>query len=64
MVQDYIIHRFIREQGGKATKKQIFEAFGSDKETRRRIEEKLMMMDRFGLVVIDGEEVKIAETRR
>ena len=64
MVQDYIIHRFIREQGGKATKQQIFEALGSDKETRRRIEEKLMMMDRFGLVVIDGEEVKIAETRR
>ena len=29
MVQDYMIHRFIREQGGKATKQQISMVIGS-----------------------------------
>ena len=41
MVQDYIIHRFIRESGGKVTKQEILEALGSDEESRRMIEEKL-----------------------
>ena len=59
MVQDYMIHRFIREQGGKATKREILEALGSDEDSRRRIEEKLTMMERFGLVIIEGKEVII-----
>ena len=59
MIQDYKIHRFIREQGGKTTKKEIFEALGSDKESKRLIEDKLMMMARFGLITINGDEVTI-----
>jgi len=59
MVQDYKIHRFIREKGGKATKKEILEALGSDKESKRLIEEKLGMMARFGLITINRDEVTI-----
>jgi len=59
MVQDYKIHRFIREQGGKVRKKEILEALGSDKESKRLIEEKLMMMERFGLITVDGEIVSL-----
>ena len=54
-----MILRFIRKQGGKATKQQIFQALGSKEESKRRIEEKLTMMERFGLIIIDGEEAKI-----
>ena len=59
MVQDYKIHRFIREQGGKVRKKEILEALGSDKESKRLIEDKLMMMERFGILRIDGDVVSI-----
>ena len=59
MVQDYIIHRFVRERGGKASKQEILEALGSDEESRRMIEEKLTMMERFGIVAIEGEDVRI-----
>lgn len=61
MIQEYMIHRFIREHGGEATKQQIFETLGNDDESKRIIEEKLRMMERFGLVIIDGEEVKTRE---
>ena len=59
MVQEYVIHRFIREQGGKASKKAIYTALGDSAESRRSIDEKLSMMERFGLIIIDGEEVKV-----
>ena len=59
MVQDYIIHRFIRESGGKATKREILEALGCDEESRRTIEAKLMMMERFGIVTIEGDIIRI-----
>lgn len=59
MVQEYKIHRFIREQGGKASKKAIYTALGDSAESRRIIDEKLSMMERFGLIIIDGEEVKV-----
>lgn len=61
MVQDYIIHRFIRERGGKASKQEILEALGSDKDSKRIIEEKLTMMERFGIVVIDGDVVRLID---
>ena len=57
MVQEYIIHGFLREQGGRATKKQILEALGSDEESKRLIKEKLMLMARFGIITISGENV-------
>jgi len=59
MVQEYKIHRFIKGQGGKTSKKAIYTALGDTAESRRSIDEKLKMMERFGLVIVDGEEVKV-----
>jgi len=59
MVQEYVIHRFIKGQGGNASKETIYRALGEDAESRRSIDEKLKMMERFGLIIIDGEEVKL-----
>ena len=59
MVQEYKIHRFIKGQGGNASKKAIYTALGDSAESRRSIDEKLSMMERFGLIIIDGEEVKV-----
>lgn len=56
MVQDYMIHKFIKQRGGKATKQEIFEALGSDQESQRIIEERLLIMQRMGVVVIDEDE--------
>jgi len=58
-IYEHAIHSFIREHGGSVLKKEIYAALGSDAESKRMIDEKLRMMERFGLVVIDGEEVKI-----
>ena len=51
MVQDYMIHKFLRECDGKATKQEDLEALGSN-------EDRLMIMQRMGIVVIDGDIVK------
>jgi len=56
MVQDYMIHRFISRRG-KATKQEIYKALGSDEESNRIIEEKLRMMERFGIVAIQKDVV-------
>ena len=56
---EHAIHSFIRERGGSALKKEIYAALGSDNDSKRMIDEKLRMMERFGLIVIDGEKVKI-----
>jgi len=58
-IQDYMIYNVIRDRGGRATKGQIVEALGGGDEVSRVIEEKLMMMARFGLVVVEGDTVKI-----
>jgi len=58
-IYEHVIHRFLRESGGSASKKEIYIALGDDSESRRMIDEKLRMMERFGLVIIDGEEVNI-----
>jgi len=58
-VYEHVIHKFLRDHGGSASKKEIYKTFGSNAESNRRIDEKLRMMERFGLIVIDGEEVKI-----
>ena len=59
MVQDHIIHRFLRERNGKATKKEILEALGGDEESKRLIEEKVTMMARFDILTIEGDVVSI-----
>ena len=59
MVQDYMIHKFVRERGGKALKQDIFEALGTDEETKRIIGEKLTMMARFGIITIEGDVIRI-----
>ena len=59
VIYEHVIHRFLREHGGSASKKEIYKALGDDVESRRMIDEKLRMMERFGLVTINGEEVKV-----
>lgn len=58
-IQDYMIYRVIRDHGGRITKKQIFEALGTDDKTKKVIEEKLRMMTSFGIVVVEGDNVRI-----
>lgn len=58
-IYEHTIHRFLRERGGSASKREIYRALGDDVESRQMIDEKLRMMERFGLVDIDGEEVNI-----
>ena len=59
VVYGHVIHRFLREHSGSASKKEIYKALGDDDASRRIIDDKLRMMERFGLVIIDGEEVKV-----
>ena len=61
VVYEYAIHRFLRERGGLASKEEIYKALGDDDASRRMIDDKLRMMERFGLVIIDGEEVKVKQ---
>ena len=58
-IQDYMIFNVVRDRGGRATKTEIVEALGGGDEVRRVVEEKLRMMARFGLVVVEGDAVKI-----
>jgi len=58
-IYEHAIHNFLREHGGSALRREIYTALGSDTESKRRIDEKLRMMARFGLIIIDGEKVKI-----
>jgi len=53
------IHKFLKERGGSASKKEIYKALGVDEESKRKIDERLSLMERFGLVVIDGDKVTI-----
>jgi hypothetical protein len=58
-ILEHVIHRFLGEQGRSASRKEIYGALGDAGESRRMIDEKLRMMQRFGLVFVDGEEVKV-----
>lgn len=63
VIYEYAIHRFLRERGGSASKKEIYKALGDDTDaSRRMIDERLRMMERFGLIVIDGEKVEAKQT--
>jgi len=54
-----MIHRFIREKNGKATISEILKALGKSEEDRRVILEKIRMMERFGMLTVEGEVVSI-----
>jgi len=56
---EHTIYDFLRERGGSAAKSEIYAALGSDADSKKAIDEKLRMMERFGLVSIEGEKVKI-----
>ena len=58
-ISDYTIYKIIENQGGKTTKKHIFEALGGPEAEKRIIEEKLRTMERFGIITINGDEVTI-----
>ena len=58
-IYEHAIHKFLREHGGSASKNEICKALRDDAESRRTIDEKLKMMERFGLVTFDREEVKV-----
>ena len=58
-IYEHTIHSFLGGRGGAASGDEIYKALGDDAESRRRIDERHRMMERIGLVVIDGEEVKI-----
>jgi len=58
-IQDYMIYEIITKNEGKATKQEILDKLGKDKETKRVVEEKLGMMERFGLISIDGNLVTL-----
>jgi len=47
-----MIHQFLVKNNGKATKQEILDALGNNEEARRLIEEKLLMMERFGVITI------------
>lgn len=64
MIRDNMIYKFLRERGGKASNREILEGLGSDEESRRLIEEKLTIMERFGIVIIDGDVVRIKQMTR
>jgi len=54
-----MIYEIITQNEGKATKQEIFDKLGKDRETKRVVEEKLAMMERFGLITIDGNLVTL-----
>lgn len=61
---DHVIYQFLTENNGGATKREeLFDVFGSNEEVRRIIREKLLMMERFGLITIQGDVVTIRQAR-
>ena len=56
---EHVIWRFIKDHGGRATKQQIFKALGDDEESKKTIDKKLRTMETMGIVVIEGNEVRI-----
>jgi len=58
-IYEHAIHRFLKERGGSASKKELYKALGVDEKSKERIDERLAMMERFGLVVIEGDKVRL-----
>lgn len=60
-IQDYMIYRFLMGRNGKASKQEIMNALAKNEEEKRIVEEKLSMMERFGLIKIEGNRIIIKE---
>jgi hypothetical protein len=53
---DHVIYQFLTENDGGVTKREeLFDVFGVSEEVRKTIKEKLLMMERFGLITIQGD---------
>ena len=63
-IQDYMIHQFLTKNNGKAKRREIIRALGTNEETKRIIEERIMMMARFGIVSIDEDTVTIKQKEK
>lgn len=58
-IQDYMIHRFIKERNGKTTLEEIIKALSKSEEDKQLITEKIRMMERFGMLTVKGNTVAI-----
>jgi len=58
-IYEYVFHKFLREHDGSALKNEIYKVSGDGVASGRMIDEKLRMMERFGIVTINGREVKV-----
>ncbi len=57
---DHAIYQFLAENNGGATKREeLLDVFGLNEKVRRIIREKLLMMERFGLITIQGNIVAV-----
>jgi hypothetical protein len=63
-IQDYMVHQFLVKNNGKAKRQEVIRAFGENEETKRIVEEKIMMMARFGIVTVDGDLVIIKQREK
>jgi hypothetical protein len=61
---DHGIYQFLIENNGGVTKREeLFDVFGVNEEARRIIKEKLLMMERFGLITIQGDLITIRKAK-
>lgn len=58
-VHEHTIWKFIKERGGRATMQEILEALGYDEESKNDINDKLRTMAAMGILVIEGDVVRI-----
>ncbi len=58
-VCEHEIYQFLQKNEGKATIKDLCNAFGDNKESERAIRDKLLMMARFKMVTIEGKYVAL-----
>ena len=60
---DHAIYQFLTENNGGVTKREeLFDVFGLNEEVRR-IKEKLLMMERFGLIKIQGDLITVRKAK-
>jgi hypothetical protein len=60
---DHVIYQFLIKNNGRATKhEELFDAFGLNEEVGRIIKEKLLMMERFGLITIQEDLITVKKS--
>ena len=61
---DHAIYQFLTENNGGATKREeLFDVFGLNEEVKRIVQEKLLMMERFGLITIQGDLITVRKAK-